>query len=51
MASLTAAVAGWLIDDMTGAYLGVIASSVLSLVASTALFFSLRRWLRQLRDG
>jgi hypothetical protein len=48
-AGLVASLAGWMIDDLLQPYLGVGATLVLSLVASTLIFFYARRWLTHLR--
>ncbi len=48
-AGLVASLAGWMIDDMVGPFLGSGITLVLSFACSTALFFVARRWLIELR--
>ena len=48
-AGLVASLVGWMIDDVLQPYLGAGATLVLSLVASTLIFFYARRWLLDLR--
>jgi hypothetical protein len=48
-AGLVASLAGWMIDDLLAPYVGAGATLVLSLVASTLVFFYARRWLIELR--
>ena len=49
MAGLVASLVGWLIQDTAQPYLGLVASAILSLVSSGAVFFGVRKWLRELR--
>lgn len=48
-AGAVASLAGWILDDLFQPYLGVGVTLVLSLVASTWIFFYVRRWLVELR--
>jgi hypothetical protein len=48
-AGLVASLAGWMIGDALQPYLGTGVTLVLSLVASTLIYFYARRWLRELR--
>ncbi len=49
VAGLVASVAGWAIDDALQPFLGTSLTLVLSFVATTLLFFVLRKWLVDLR--
>jgi hypothetical protein len=49
VAGLVASLAGFMIDDLFQPYLGTGATLVLSLVASTLVFFVGRKWLNDLR--
>jgi hypothetical protein len=51
MAGLAASLVGWLTQDLVQPYLGAVAAAILSLGVSTVLFFALRNWLRDLREG
>ena len=44
-----ASLAGWILDELFQPYLGMGVTLVLSLVASTLIFFYVRRWLVELR--
>jgi hypothetical protein len=48
-AGLVASLAGWVIDDLFRPYLGTGATLLLSVVASSLVFFYARRWLIDLR--
>ena len=48
-AGAVASFAGWILDDVFQPYLGMGVRLVLSLVASTLIFFYVRRWLVELR--
>jgi hypothetical protein len=48
-AGAVASLAGWVLDDLLQPYLGMGLTLVLTLVASTLIFFYLRRWLVDLR--
>jgi len=48
-AGAVASLAGWILDDLFQPYLGLGATLVFSLVASTLIFFYVRRWLVELR--
>jgi hypothetical protein len=48
---MAAMIAGWMIDSLLDPWLGDSVTFVVSLVASTVVFFLMRNWLRQLRDG
>jgi hypothetical protein len=48
-AAVVASVAGWILDELFQPYLGVGVTLVFSLVASTLIFFYVRRWLVDLR--
>ncbi len=49
MAAAVASLAGWVLDALLQPYLGMGPTLVLSLVASTLVFFYVRRWLVELR--
>ena len=49
MAAAVASLAGWFLDDLLQSHLGTGATLVLSLVASTLVFFYVRSWLVELR--
>jgi hypothetical protein len=49
VAAAVASLAGWILDDLFQPYLGMGVTLVLSLVASTLIFFYVRRWLVELR--
>jgi hypothetical protein len=42
---------GWIIDDALQPFLGTGVTLLISFVASTVVFFMVRNWLKQLRDG
>jgi len=46
-----ALLAGWVIDAMLQPFLGMGLTLVLSFAGSTVVFFIVRRWLKELRDG
>jgi hypothetical protein len=48
-AAVVASLAGWFLDDLLQPYLGTGMTLVLTLVASTLIFFYVRRWLVDLR--
>jgi len=48
-AGAVASLAGWILDDVFQPYLGLGATLVFSLVASTLIFVYVRRWLVELR--
>ena len=48
-AAFTASLGGWIINELLEPYLGVGVTLVLSLVASTLIFYYTRRWLTDLR--
>jgi hypothetical protein len=48
-AAVVASLAGWILDELFQPYLGVGVTLVFSLVASTLIFFYVRRWLVELR--
>jgi hypothetical protein len=48
-AGAVASLACWILDDVFQPYLGLGATLVFSLVASTLIFFYVRRWLVELR--
>jgi hypothetical protein len=48
-AGAVASLAGWFLDDLFQPYLGMGVTLVFSLVASTLIFFYVRRWLVDLR--
>ncbi len=48
-AAVAASLAGWVLDELLQPYLGVGVTLVFSLVASTLIFFYVRRWLLDLR--
>ncbi len=49
MAGLVGSVVGWLVGDLVRPYLGIRLAALLSLAAAAAVFFPVRRWLRELR--
>ncbi len=49
VAGLVASVAGWAVDDALQPFLGTGLTFALSFVATTLLFFVLRKWLVDLR--
>ena len=49
VATAVASLAGWVLDDLLQPYLGMGLTLVLTLVASTLIFFYVRRWLVDLR--
>ena len=49
VAAAVASLAGWVLDDLLRPYLGMGVTLVLTLVASTLMFFYVRRWLVDLR--
>lgn len=49
MAAAVASLAGWVLDELLQPYLGTGVTLVLSLVASTLVFFYVRSWLVELR--
>lgn len=48
-AGVVASIAGWVIDDLAQPFLGTGFTLFLSFVASTVVFFMVRRWLTELR--
>ena len=48
---MAAMIAGWMIDGLFGPWLDTGPTFVISLVASTVVFFVVRNWLKELRDG
>jgi predicted subunit of tRNA(5-methylaminomethyl-2-thiouridylate) methyltransferase len=48
-AGAVASLAGWFLDDLLQPLLGMGVTLVFSLVASTLIFFYVRRWLVELR--
>jgi len=44
-----ASLAGWFLDDVLQPYLGMGVTLVVSVVASTLIFFYVRKWLVELR--
>jgi hypothetical protein len=48
-AAVVASLAGWILDELFQPFLGVGVTLVFSLVASTLVFFYMRRWLVDLR--
>ncbi len=44
-----ASLAGWVLDDVLQPFLGTGVTMVLTLVASTLVYFYVRRWLVELR--
>jgi uncharacterized membrane protein YdjX (TVP38/TMEM64 family) len=50
-ASVIAMLAGWIMDAMLEPFLGTNVTLVLSFVGTTVVFFLVRRWLKELRDG
>ena len=48
-AAAVASLAGFVLDDLLRPYLGMSVTLVLTLVASTLVFFYVRRWLVDLR--
>ncbi len=48
-AAAVASLGGWVLDDLFQPYLGTAPTVVLTLVASTLVFFYVRRWLVDLR--
>ncbi len=49
IATAVASLAGWILDDMLQPYLGMGVTVMLTAVASTLVFFYVRRWLVDLR--
>jgi hypothetical protein len=49
VAAAMASLAGWALDDLLQPYLGMGPTLVVTLVASTLVFFYVRRWLLDLR--
>ena len=49
--AMAAMIAGWMIDGVLDGWLDSGITFMLSLVGSTVVFFLMRNWLRQLRDG
>ncbi len=49
VAAATASLAGYVLDDLVQPYLGTGMTMLLTLVASTLIFFYVRRWLVDLR--
>ncbi len=49
VAAAVASLAGWVLQDLLQPYLGLGLTLVLTLVASTLVFFYVRRWLVDLR--
>ena len=49
VAAAVASLGGWVLDDLIQPYLGMGMTLVLTLVASTLVFFYVRRWLVDLR--
>jgi len=48
-AAAVASLAGWFLDDVLQPYLGMGVTLVVSVVASTLIFFYVRKWLVELR--
>ena len=48
---MAAMIAGWMSDSLFGPWLDAGTTFVISLVASTVVFFVVRNWLKALRDG
>ena len=44
-------VVGWIIDDLLRPLIGLGPTMLVSFVGSTVLFFVVRKWLKDLRDG
>jgi hypothetical protein len=51
MASVSGSVAGWLVGEALQPYLGVRGGAAVSLVTMGVVFWAVRKWLRDLRDG
>ena len=49
VAAAVASLAGWVLDDLLQPYLGMGLTLASTLVASTLIFFYVRRWLVDLR--
>jgi len=49
VAAAVASLGGWVLDDLLQPYLGTGMTLVLTLAASTLMFFYVRRWLVDLR--
>jgi hypothetical protein len=49
--ALAAMLLGWVVDDAVQPFLGQGVTLALSFVGSTIVFFWVRNWLKQLRDG
>jgi uncharacterized membrane protein YdjX (TVP38/TMEM64 family) len=49
-AGVVAMLAGWIIDDMLQPLLGMGLTLFVSFAGSTVVFFTARKWLRELRD-
>jgi hypothetical protein len=49
--AVAASLLGFVIDDLLQPFLGTGVTLVISFAASTVVFYYVRNWLKQLRDG
>lgn len=43
--------AGWVLDDLIGPFVGTATRLIVGLLATTVVWFVVLRWLQRLRDG